>query len=636
MPRLKNRTKVPFKQSAFYGENLRAWDDEAHPYEASIAENVIYSRGAKPQVRPGRHKINGTSLASKIVSFAYYKNSVSEQNFFIDTADMKTRVDDNLDGDYGISWFPNTTGEPYMSVQMRDQLFRGNGTDMKRWNGSGFMDWFRPGPNIETLLLKALDTGVLDGVYAYRFSFYRTETIAGTSWTFESKCSFASAEVTATNQQIRIRSLPTTSLYWTGLRIYRKGGNSPDWLLLTSFLQAAVPDQYFDNIAEEDLGALMECGGNAPPPPGKTVVAVKNQIVITRIPQHPLRFAFNKAGYPLYFPDEDYDYPHFEDVEESDGQPITAAFPALDGVLIFKKTKTYYYPFNNVPYEFQRVDISRSIGCIAQDSIVENNGKIYWLGIDGYYCFDTYAGSAPERISWAVDIDDNGGMGETSIVYKYSSPAVYDYQGDSVWLSMVQRETGTHSRTWAYNLRLPKQVVAELSDGTNVEKYISRWTHHSFGFSACIRIADQSNRLITGDEDGYYWAEQVQDKDDTELVVMDYATAWRNYDHQFDDKQITSQMVACYLMEDVALSIKTQADFFGQEDSYTITLDGARYGTAVFGVDYWSQGYGYVEKLTPMPQYIIGDYIRTRFTGPGVRITRLEQVIALRKKRMQS
>ena len=72
------------------------------------------------------------------------------------------------------------------------------------------------------------------------------------------------------------------------------------------------------------------------------------------------------------------------------GAEITGLYPVPQGLLAFTATTTFLIAFNDFARdEFQVTTVHPSIGCVAPSSLaVMPDGKVIWLGIEGFYTFD--------------------------------------------------------------------------------------------------------------------------------------------------------------------------------------------------------------------------------------------------------
>lgn len=636
--RLRNAQKKPYIQNVFYGLNLRGRDDDLYLYEATQADNVVFVRGNKPQTRPGRLKVNSAVIPDGVKSMAIYNPSFEGETLFLDSGSGRICKDERMDGDWIYSR-TNASNEPFKSVNMNDQLFRTNGTDVIRWDGTQWKDWFQSGAAGLTCSVMINGAGVLHGVYAYKFTYYVEETIGTTNWYLESKPSLMSSELTVANNTIRVSGITRPGDYWDGVRLYRKGGNNPEWQLVESWGKHSLPIYYDDNTADDALGATLASDGYAPPPKGKLLAEKNGYIFISGINENQSRVAWNKAKMPHYFPDEDFSKPHLIDVEPGDGEPITAIYPYLDGLFVFKESKTYYMPVTTPPYEMQVKRISKQYGCISSDSVVEMDDGLYFQGREGIMKFDPGRGEI-ERVSWQVDIDEQGGMNETPIYYRRKAVAVYVEVHNALWISYIDKDTGTHDKIWVYNRTIPNMLAVANEEGDQEFKKVSRWSKHTFGF-ACYVESKNDDLLITGDEDGYYWKEMSSHDDDGTPILTEYYTSWRPYqDFSFNGRNITSRQLAdTYIhlyIADSDVTVTTGVDFGVRTDTFTIPHEeGAEFGTGIYGVDVWGEGEGWKTRITPMPQDMVGEYFRVGVSGYNFALSKIGHVVRRRTRRYE-
>jgi hypothetical protein len=302
----------------------------------------------------------------------------------------------------------------------------------------------------------------------------------------------------------------------------------------------------------------------------------------------------------------------------------------MDGVFVFKERKVRYFPVTNPPYEKQVINISETVGCIANDSIQEIDGTLYWMGADGYWSYNPEIGE-PKRVSWHVDTSEDYGMLVSSEGIRGAASAIYNREDKQLWISFDD------SKTWCYNTTIPDVLVEQTSTGGMINKQVSKWSWNTFGFRAAIEAWD--GMMISIDKNGQYWYERTSRYDDTSAITSKVYLSYKTYGITGHDKQIMLQSVMAYL-ESHDITVKTEVDNGRDEDSYTISaIDGAKFSEDSFDRNpngtfvLWVGGTnGLRVHTTPMPQTMVGSIFRVKIEGAEFMLSAIEQEIVLRKR----
>ena len=280
----------------------------------------------------------------------------------------------------------STSAEPFDFVEANNHVYFGNGTDMKKYDGTTVTNWGMTGPSVvltATNLAAGLVPGAIGHTWVYAFGVSATGYV--------SDISDPSAEVTTPLRQWTIAGTGSGDPQCDQIHIYRTEDGGATYLELSNSPIAnpgAIAWSMVDNDGDENLqqsSPAPEPGVNAPPP------ALKG-----------FRFA---AGRIWGFKDDAIYFTTYEEntssvPEECWGQPETnsRSFGAemmgigvtADFTLAFTARGIYRIGGDSLS-TFTYSRLSDSMGCWNRSAIAEFADKVAWLDVsstiqvtDGY------------------------------------------------------------------------------------------------------------------------------------------------------------------------------------------------------------------------------------------------------------
>jgi hypothetical protein len=280
--------------------------------------------------------------------------------------------------------------------------------------------------------LGSASAGVLNGVYDYKYTWYSS------TWGQESPASDASAVTTLSDQQIVITmstTRPDTRV--DKKRIYRRKVSASEsvWSFYKEIAYGTATDT--DNTRDVDLDAT----------------SIAPLSLSTSLPG--LRYAAYQAGVLFLAGDATNDL-YFSRVgtpwelssavtigSSGDSDPITGLWAFQGVVIVFKRHSIWLVSGNTKDTIYPR-KITSGIGCSAGHSIVEVDGKLYFLGERSFYIFD--GASDP------VDIGER--VREDIVTRNYArDPYVvggHDHANGAIYWSYSGNQSGSNNRFYAY------------------------------------------------------------------------------------------------------------------------------------------------------------------------------------------
>lgn len=321
-------------------------------------------------------------------------------------------------------------------------LFCANGApadSRKYYDAAGTLTEARIGMNPPyTPPAVSLTAGSLTGSYSYRYTYYNSYT--GT----ESGPSTATAASPA-GQGVSVTLTASPDVQVTHCRLYRaKSGVDSTWYLLTQ----TTPGVYVDasGVTPSTLDSALNLTDDAPP--SAHILCAHRQRMWYRDddPYYGTRVWYSEYNLP-------------ERVKV--GSDFAVGAPRSDwnvamvsafGSLWLLNTNSIWAISGYDPSTFVCEKVLSGVGCTARDSVVEHEGRLYFVGGERVYAFD---GARAECIS---DPDDprRSGIGPLSRYYDPDSMPYLTAAIDPLTRSLVLNGTardGTVGLQLVYNLR---------------------------------------------------------------------------------------------------------------------------------------------------------------------------------------
>jgi len=135
------------------------------------------------------------------------------------------------------------------------------------------------------------------------------------------------------------------------------------------------------------------------PPDQSFVASHSNRLFLASTQNNMISYSGLRAGDDWSSTSDIYTGPGKIAVETEDGEMPTGMIEFGGSLIIFKRF-TMHKLYGDDASNFE-LGQAFAVGCISADTIVVNDGLLYWLASDGFYVYD--GGSAPVNISRAIE-----------------------------------------------------------------------------------------------------------------------------------------------------------------------------------------------------------------------------------------
>lgn len=232
-------------------------------------------------------------------------------------------------------------------------------------------------------------TGLPSGTYYYRVTFVTQD-----GW--ESDPSVTSDAVTITLKKVTLTNIPVPgSTRIASKKIYRIGGTSAEWRLLTTLYDRTTPT-YTDNTADVNLGDLQDITEGQPYIP-KCLTVHDKTIIIANLT------SFDNTAYPcgVMISEEGsvdiFDHDNFFEIEASFGGKINWLLDAMDFTYVGKSNSIWKFDSNDLSIPPR--NLSRIYGGVGPLAVAAGENEIFFL--DGAKRLISFNGSFFENIGEA-------------------------------------------------------------------------------------------------------------------------------------------------------------------------------------------------------------------------------------------
>jgi len=326
--------------------------------------------------------------------------------------------------------------------------------------------------------------GVLNGDYYYKVTFM--------SGLLESAPSPFSAQVSPALEEVDLSSIPiSTDSQVTGRRIYRMGGTTTEYYLV-ALIGDNVTTDYTDNVADGDLGILLDANNNYPPPTTCQVIVL-----------HFLRAYMFGDTYPghenwIWWSNAD-DMDHWGPYPEENYFRIGSAEPIITGLSMFRQLVAFkkdeiHVCEGTIPEEMFITQTLAKRGCVAPLAPALHKLPIFpsW---DGVYSFD--------------------GRAETKLI-EFADP-LFDSEVDQDYL---HRSVGIVWRG-KYFLSYPEKGYS-YPNKILVLDLEEKYARYLLDFGATAFGLDTSGQLWAGDNEGWVRKIEQETNVDSETLSLTY------------------------------------------------------------------------------------------------------------------
>ncbi len=277
---------------------------------------------------------------------------------------------------------------------------------------------------------------------------------------------------------------------------------------------------------EPDEQEQTEIGLNSIPADAKYIAPHKYRVWMANTGDYPDRAYFCGAdinGNILYnyFPTT-----NWLRVSTPRGEAITGLAVYLNDVFIFTKS-TMWKVTGDTPSEYVLSQVSASVGCVAHRSVVENEGLLYFLAVDGWYKYNgTKLSKVSQRISKTIK----------SIGQEYRNRVCAATQGRNLVISVPESTEND------LTLQFDTEVVTADYVGTDFMLATNPWVLHR-GFTVTDWLAAIDGNLYFSSPTGYVCRFGSGLNDNGEAIDSYFATK----DFNFDRPEMAKRFRKLYL-----------------------------------------------------------------------------------------
>lgn len=275
----------------------------------------------------------------------------------------------------------------------------------------------------------------------------------------------------------------------------------------------------------------------------------------------------------------------FTDVSRDDGQTITGLKVLGDKLVIFKDRTIWIAQFTgdaDIPFQFTQTN--SPVGCVAPFSIQEVLNGLVFLSWDGIYFFDGFnAYKISDQLNQTFSNDLNPSKFAQAV-------SMYQHSKNRYWLAIAGASSPTNNKviTW---------TKAQTTVDTNAFSVYSGINASSMEIVFPDGITETP---YFGDYAGFNYKAD-SGSDDYPLNVATaidayYYTNWISFDDICDQKG-TLSIYLYYLTTGATLTFVYAYDFDDGDtnsQSFSTSLGGALWDTAIWDVDTWVGGSGAV------------------------------------------
>lgn len=211
--------------------------------------------------------------------------------------------------------------------------------------------------------------------------------------------------------------------------------------------------------------------GTGNPSGAKTVVAWGSYLFAGNVLVSGVRYRYRVVWNDALNPDT-WPAANYIDLDQEDGDMITAMWLFKDILVVFKKYKTYIikYVGGTQIFDWERID--SSTGCVGPNAICENDGILYFIGPDGFYAFNGV--NPPYSISSKIDRSANRMNSEKDYVFEADN---FDMKGQ-IFFNIIEGSSTRKNKIYLYDPSL------------------KNWTRWSVGIASLSSILYGANLMF--------------------------------------------------------------------------------------------------------------------------------------------
>lgn len=476
-----------------------------------------FSNQGRLETRFGRSLYNSTLLAGPVLSMSYFKTAagvryllakVGTTLYSVASTGAHVAIKTDLSATTkhrGITWARGSTSRHIISIE-GDGLFQ--------WNGTTFTELGQDPPLGHTV---ATTTGSLtNATYRVFLSFYSSTT------GFETNAS-ASAEVTTTAQGILVSNIPTVASNATidKIRVYLENKTiSGEPLFVSEIALGSLTTSITTNPAS--VVTIVKSNAKPMTGGGKYLAEYNHKLVYAGNASFKNDVFFSEADVPDAF--NDGQGPNRLVLFAGGNGEITGIATGLYNnsvldpyLVVFKKRSTEV--FSEISGESRSVLVSREIGCVSHETIINKNGNIYFLSDQGWRVIENGRLVTDESGNTATlglgDIDDIF----TQPGYTYEVNKAQASNAFSVYYSTLDQYL-----TW-----VPEGASVDLTKTYSYEFRVGGFKPYTFNtpsLAACVgEDANGMEVVFMGDANGAIYTHSVKEEKGSDANQLGVAQA---------------------------------------------------------------------------------------------------------------
>ena len=521
------------------GLNLKQDSSLIADNECVIAENCdFYIRVGSIMSRKRLRKLNSVAITGKIIKLYRYLKSGGTSYLMAETDDGTTRrIYYSTDNGANFTILATrTTNYKSSFLDYEDWLYFADFNDEpKRWDGTSLTKWGIAAPGTAPALAVGA-AGNPSGTYRYKVTFLNAE---GT----ESENSPASADITVTDQQIDLSSIPTSpDGQVTKRKLYRFGGTLTDYYHIVTIADNTTTT-YTDNTIDTAVGGVLDPYPRFPAPKAKALALHFNRIFAANTSyggvNYPHGFVWSRARRPENF----YDL-SIPDPAGIKGKAILNAIELGESLYFFKEEPPFALRGANEDTFY--LDPSYvQVPCTSADSVTVIHSMVGFLGLDGYYMFN---GLTANKITTKIDPIFLTELNQAQVA---KVAAAFDQKKNRVYIIYPESPAADPNRVLVYDIT------------TNA--------FHKWPVNATFIYFDHvQNIVLAGSSDGF-----VYELDSDSPTEANTTFKWRSKEYDFGQHEIYKTLFA------VRLTVKTN----GQDVTFNQYIDNFLSHTGTINTD---------------------------------------------------
>lgn len=361
------------------GLNLSSPVTNVADNETPNSKNCYFSVTGNITKRKGFSKLNQSQITGKPNITGLFQN-IKTTGGIINVVCSGTQISSSVTNPNGsVIKTGQTAGALYDFAAYLNTTFIVNGIDPNlKYDGTTVTELGMLAPTLPLTATDSGNPGNPNGTYKYAYTYVNADG-------FESNPSPYSATVTVANDSIDLTNVTvSTDPQVTARNIYRTlgTGSAGTILFFVGTINDNVTTVFNDNVADTDLGAILEYDNDKPPILSFIKTHKNGLFGVEAANPNRMWFSkrFNYSAWPALF---------FIDIDSNDGDVISGIYPFFDQLVIFKRKSIYILSgTDETNYSIQRANTDFRVGCVAFRSIALLDNQLAFLSERGPFVFD--------------------------------------------------------------------------------------------------------------------------------------------------------------------------------------------------------------------------------------------------------